>query len=239
MKAGIMRSGFYVLIYILTVSLVGSVPQSAVGAAITGTVTFDGTPPPPKKIQVTKDHEKCGAEQLSEELLVGDGNGVQNVVVSIIEPPTGKAITALPQKVEIDQRGCRFIPHVVIMPAGGKLKMRNSDGISHNMHTFSKVNPAINKAQPGFKKTMTIRSLKKPETIRLQCDYHGWMSAWIVVTDNPYTVLTDATGKFELTDVPAGTYTLKLWHERLGETTQEVTVQEEAATSVQFSMGLQ
>jgi hypothetical protein len=207
------------------------------GATITGTVTFDGTPPPPKAFKVTKDPEKCGTEQALEALVVGEDKGVRYVVVSMVKAPPGK-LEIPAGGVELDQQGCRFTPHVVLLPAGAELVVRNSDGIAHNLHTFSKDNPPLNKAQPGFTKTMSIRTIKKPETIKVQCDMHGWMQAWIVVTDSPYTVITDATGRFQLADVPAGTYTLKFWHETLGETQREVTVRDGETTTVDVAMGL-
>jgi plastocyanin len=222
------------------------------GATIGGTVTYDGTPPSPETLQVTKDPEKCGTEQVSEALVVGEGKGIRYVVVSIVNAPPGKKQEKGEEKegkeekgeregksaeVELDQHGCRFIPRVVVLPAGATLEARNSDGIMHNLHTFSKANPPINKAQPGFKKTMHISTLKAPEIIKVQCDMHSWMRAWIVVTDTPYTVVTDTAGQFQLPEVPAGTYTLKFWHETLGETQRQVTVQDGEVVTVQVALG--
>ena len=238
MKKRGMGLGRRILILVLGGLAVGIAPELAAGATITGKVTFDGAPPSPKQMKVTKDSLKCGTEQVSEALVVGEDNGTQHVVVSIVNAPPGQGDLP-PRKVVLDQRGCRFTPHVVVLPAGAKLVVRNSDGIMHNLHTFSKTNPRINKAQPGFKKTMTIRTLKKPEMIRVQCDMHGWMRGWIVVTDTPYTVVTDAVGHFRLTEVPGGTYTLKFWHERLGETLREVTVQDGETATVDVVMDLQ
>jgi plastocyanin len=219
----------------------------AVSATITGKVTFDGTPPPPKVLQVTKDADKCGPEQTSDDLIVDASKGVQYVVVSIVNAPAGKREKEEKEgkkddkdhdKVALDQQKCRFTPHVLLVPAGAELIVHNSDGIAHNLHTFSKDNPAMNKAQPGFMKTMSVRTLKKPEIIKVQCDMHNWMRAWLVVVDNPYTVVTDAAGRFQLPDLPAGTYTLRFWHETLGEKQQEVTVQDGGMTTVDVVMGL-
>jgi plastocyanin len=210
-------------------------PVFALGATISGTVTFDGTPPAPEKLPVSKDPDKCGTEQVSEALVVGEGKGIQYVVVSLADAPPGQ-VEVPADGVELDQRGCRFTPHVVVVPAGATLVARNSDGIMHNLHTFSKANPAINKAQPGFKKTMPIGSLKAPETIKVQCDMHSWMRGWIVVTDTPYMVVSDDAGRFQMPNVPAGTYTLKFWHETLGETTRQVTVQDGATATVEVAM---
>jgi plastocyanin len=239
---------------VLTLVLVSFIfllaPKMAVSATVAGKVTFDGTPPPPKVLQVTKDIDKCGPEQPSEALVVDADKGVQYVVVSIVNAPSGKREKdddkdqegkkeeKHHEKVVLDQQRCRFTPHVLLVPAGAELIVQNSDGIAHNLHTMSKNNPAINKAQPGFMKTMSIRTLRKPETIKVQCDMHNWMQAWVVVVDNPYTVVTDATGRFTLPDVPAGTYTLKFWHETLGEKQQQVTVQDGETATVDVVMGL-
>ena len=212
-------------------------PVVVVGGTVRGTVTFDGTPPPPKVLQVTKDADKCGPEQTSEALVIGAEKGVQYAVVSVVNAQPGQP-AAPSGKVELDQQKCRFTPRIVLLPAGMELVVRNSDGIAHNLHTFSKTNPAMNKAQPGFMKTMSIRTITKPEIIRVQCDMHNWMRAWIVVVDNPYTAITDAAGRFTLPDLPAGTYTLKFWHETLEEKQQEVTVQDGVTATVDVVMGL-
>ena len=93
----------------------------------------------------------------------------------------------------------------------------------------------MNRAQPKFKKTMT-ETWAKPEMVKLNCDVHGWMSGWLVVEANPYYAVTDEHGAFKLTDVPAGDYELKVWHPKLGETTQKVTVKPGAETTVTFEL---
>lgn len=240
MTRGDTQLGSAVLTLALASLLVLLAPGWAGGATITGQVTFDGTPPPPKVLQVTKDADKCGAEQSAEALVVGDDKGVQYVVVSIVNAPAGTKADKdqRADKVELDQQRCRFTPHVLLLPTGAELVVRNSDGIAHNVHTFSKTNPAMNKAQPGFMKTLSIRTLSKPEIIKVQCDMHNWMQAWIVVSEHPYTVVTDAAGRFQFPAVPGGTYTLRFWHETLGERRQEVTVQDGATATVDVVWGL-
>ena len=80
------------------------------------------------------------------------------------------------------------------------------------------------------------QKFEKPETIRMECDTHSWMKGWLIVTDHPYYAVTDASGAFELADVPAGSYTLKFWHETLGEATQDVTVEAGGDVSVSVEM---
>lgn len=201
---------------------------------ITGKVVLAGAPPQPKKIPVTKNKAKCGTEKLSEDLVVGPDKGVRWAVVSLVGATTGGPA----HKAVLDQKGCQFIPHVVVVPAGTKLTILNSDRILHNIHTYSTENPAINKAQPGFRKKMKVK-FSKPEIVKVACDAHSWMTGWIVVADTP-TAVTDEKGSFTLADVPAGTYTLKVWHELLGEqTNKEVTVKAGEGAKVTLEMVLE
>ncbi len=205
------------------------------GGTISGEVRFSGDPPTPEKIAATKDQEVCGkTEKVNEALLVGANKGVQNVVVSISNIQKGKK---LPEAgATLDQKDCRYAPHVLLSPAGKELKILNSDGILHNIHTYSTKNPSFNKAQPRFRKEMKEK-FDQPETVKLACDAHGWMSGWLIVQDHPYYAITDENGAFKLTDVPPGDYELKFWHETLGETTQKVSVKlkEESKVSVEMA----
>src|SRR6266540_2006751 len=169
------------------------------GGTISGEVKFVGTPPLSEKIAVTKDQEVCGkTEKVNEALLVGPNKGIQNVVVSLSNIQKGKK---LPETgATLDQKDCRYAPHVVVSPAGAELAILNSDGILHNIHTYSTKNPPFNRAQPKFKKEMKEK-FAQPEVVKLTCDAHGWMNGWLVVEDNPYYVLTDANGAFKITDV--------------------------------------
>lgn len=191
------------------------------GGTISGMVLYDGAAPTLKALRVEKDKKVCALhDKFNEELVVGAKGGLKNVVVYIETIETGKVWE---KKYTLDQDGCKFEPHVMVVGAGEKLSILNSDKILHNIHTYSKINPSMNKAQPKFKKKMTVK-FSKAEFIRLRCDVHAWMSGWIVSAANPYYVVTDESGNFSISDVPAGTYTLKYWHEKLGEQSTEVTV---------------
>ena len=205
------------------------------GGTVSGEVKFSGNPPTPEKIATTKDQEVCGkTEKVNESLLVGANKGIQNVVVSISNIQKGKKMPETGGT--LDQKDCRYAPHVVLSPAGAELSIVNSDGILHNIHTYSTKNSPFNKAQPKFKKEMK-ESFAQPETVKLTCDAHGWMAGWLIVQDNPYYAVTDANGAFKITDVPPGDYELKFWHETLGETAQKVSVKakEEAKVSVEMA----
>jgi plastocyanin len=203
------------------------------GGSVSGTVKFKGTAPAPKKLEVSKDKEVCGkSPKVDQSLVVNNGN-LANAVVSITDIKTGKKIDA--KKVTLDQKGCEYQPHVLAFPVGTTVEILNPDGILHNVHSYSKVNSPFNMAQPKFKKTLDVK-IEKPETIEVKCDVHGWMQGWLVATPTPYVAVTDNSGNFKLTDVPAGTYTVELWHEKLGKNTQKVTVKAKEDAKVNFEV---
>src|SRR5262245_24898741 len=204
------------------------------GGSITGVVKYKGTPPPRPPLEVNKDKEVCGVQpKLAQDLVVGADGGLQNAVVAIPDMKKGKPFDTT--KPVLDQKGCEYLPHVVLIPAGAEVDILNSDGILHNIHTYGKKNPPLNRAQPKFKKTLTEK-FAEPEVVKVACDVHGWMHGWFVVEDSPYYAVTDDKGTFKLTDVPPGDYELRIWQEKLGETTQKVTVQPGAETKVTIEL---
>lgn len=204
------------------------------GGTITGTIKFTGTAPARKELQVTKDKEVCGKKQhLSYDLIVGPNKGIENAVVSLLDMKTGKKWTIT--KATLDQNGCVYEPHVVVMPAGGELEILNNDGILHNIHTYSKANSSINKAQPKFKKVLTEK-FAKPETVKVTCDAHSWMLGWLVVSDHPYVAVTNDKGEFTLSDVPPGNYKLEVWQETLGKKVQDVVVKAKQETKLNIEL---
>jgi len=205
------------------------------GGSISGTVKFAGAAPAPKKLDVSKDKEVCGKSGKTDQSLIVSGGNLVNAVVSITDIKTGKKIDTT-KKVKLDQKECEYHPHVLAFPAGTTVEIQNPDGILHNVHSYSKVNPQFNIAQPKFKKTVDVK-IEKPEAISVKCDVHGWMSGWLVATESPYVAVTDNSGSFKLTDVPAGSYTVEVWHETLGKTGQKVTVKGKEDAKVNFEMG--
>jgi plastocyanin len=203
------------------------------GGSVSGTVKFKGTAPAPKKLDVSKDKEVCGkSPKVDQSLVVNNGN-LANAVVTITDIKTGKKIDT--KKVTLDQKGCEYQPHVLAFPVGSTVEILNPDGILHNVHSYSKVNSPFNMAQPKFKKTLDVK-IEKPEAIEVKCDVHGWMQGWLVATPTPYVAVTDNSGNFKLTDVPPGTYTVEVWHEKLGKNTQKVTVKAKEDAKVSFDL---
>ncbi len=194
------------------------------GGVIKGTVIFNGQVPEPITYKPTKDIEVCGPGlHTTDAISIGPNKGVQYAVVSLTDITGGVPLNRK-AKPTLDQKGCRFVPHVVVVPRGGMLEILNSDGILHNVRTTSSKNAPFNKAQPKFMRKMKHKFTAGPEKIQVNCDAHSWMSAWIVVAEHPYYAVTDADGAFTLPNVPSGTYTIEYWHGTFGTGTATVTV---------------
>ncbi len=195
------------------------------GGSIRGSVVYAGQPLARRPLPVTEDVEVCGTtEKYSSELIVNAANrGLQNVVVSIKEISKGKAWVLPEEGASLDQKGCSFSPHVLIVPAGETFNVLNNDGILHNLHMHAHENRSINKAQPKF---LTTLKMKFPlaEFIKVTCDVHSWMEGWIVVADHPYYAVSDENGAFRIGDVPPGSYVLEFWHEKLGVQTLPIEI---------------
>src|SRR5262249_44111718 len=191
------------------------------GGSIAGKIAFDGTPPT-RKVIPTKDVDVCGRPYDETLIQVGPDNGVQNAVVYLVDVAKGKAWPAQAQPAHIDNVKCKFDPNVqVVRP--GKLEVVNSDPVLHNTHGYYGKRTAFNLALPNKDQRIPVE-LPRAGEVRLDCDAHGWMEGWIYVLDNPYYALTGADGKFSITDVPAGSYTLIATQPFTGPQQQNVTV---------------
>ena len=213
------------------------------GGTISGVVKFEGDVPEMKVLEITKDQAVCGAtDKYDESLVVGEGNALKNTIVYLIDISQGKGIDEK-AKPEIDQDGCKFTPHIQIVPVGVRLTMLNSDRIMHNVHIFSSINKPVNKPQAKNRRKMPLAGVKKAEgPVAVKCDIHGWMSAWIAYVPHPYFAVTNEKGEFTLEDVPAGTYKLGYWHEACGTNSAapaDVTVEAGGTVTQDFTLKLQ
>ncbi len=126
-----------------------------------------------------------------------------------------------------------FVPRVIVVPAEGTVEFLNSDRLLHNLHSASRDNPAFNRTQPKGR-TIPI-AFRKPEIIRIDCDLHPWMRAWVVVAEHPFYAVTNDRGEFVLENLPRGNYTLQVWHESLGVVKKDVAVSD-GVTAVTVEM---
>ncbi len=194
------------------------------GGTVSGRIILDGPPPPPKMLMIDEDVAVCGDDRPSEELIVSDSGGIKNAVLSIDDIASGKD-WGLPDEFVYDQEKCRFNPRVLLIRPKMSGVVLNSDPVGHNFHTISSGIYNINKkmkAEASF--TVAKNKIRRSGIVRAKCDIHSWMQGWWVVAKSPYTVLSDEDGNFSITDVPPGTYTLKIWHEKLGEAEQTVVI---------------
>jgi hypothetical protein len=191
-----------------------------------------------KKIKMDAD-AKCAAlhaeTPLSDELVADETGAVQYALVFISKGLEGKSFTAPKEAAVIDQKGCRYEPHVVSMMIGQDLSIRNSDDLLHNIHALPFENKEFNFGQPS-KGMEEKKQFTKKEIVKVKCDVHPWMSAWIGVFEHPYHAVTAAGGKFEIKGVPAGKYTVTVWHEKYKDVTVEVEVKDGAAAAVNVEM---
>lgn len=192
------------------------------GGSISGTVKYDGDVPAAKILKVDKDEQTCGHDnKQSEELIVnGESKGIKNAVVSLVEIAAGKKAEVLTGVV--DQKECLFTPHVIAVSAGASLDMLNSDNVMHNLHSWSIKNAGFNEGVSGGGKL--TKKFELPEVVKITCDVHKWMSSFIIVKANPYFAVTDEAGRFKIDNVPAGSYKLEAWQEKLGKKTVDVIV---------------
>jgi plastocyanin len=172
------------------------------------------------------------ADPTSEALLVGPGNGLQNVFVYVKDGLGARTYATPTTPVRLDQKGCRYVPHVFGVQVGQTVSISNSDGTLHNVHAVPASNREFNFGQPASVPAAP-RVFDKPEVmVPFRCDVHSWMNAYAGVLPHPFFAVTPADGTFEITGLPAGSYTLEAWHEQLGAQTLPVTVAADAPAKV-------
>ena len=201
------------------------------GGSIAGLVRYGKKAPRPGKVKLTGDCAYCRKFDLRREDLLVSGGGLRNVVAVLEGVRRGKALpTAEPVLAE---ERCTFVPHVMSVCAGTRILLHNQDPILNTFHAVSMPSgrTLFNIGTPN-KGQKVRRRIRKPGLVKMLCDVHPWEVAYVAAFDHPYHAVTDAAGRFALADVPAGSYTLRLWHEKLGARQQRVTVKAGAATRV-------
>ncbi len=192
------------------------------GGTVSGTVKLRGPAPAVAPILVTTARAVCGATVPNEQVVLGPGGALANVIVWLDGIASGAP--ARPRPVPLENNRCRFVPHVQTATIGSRLTVTSRDATLHNIHGRFGDRTAFNLALP-MKGMHVQRRLTEAGRLRIQCDAgHTWMSAYLQVFDHPYHTVTGASGQYALRDVPPGTYTLKAWHERFGERSARVTV---------------
>jgi plastocyanin len=217
--------------------------------SVVGQVVFRGEVPPPATIDVLKDHEVCGLSVSADALVVDPKTrGVAHAVVSI----DGVTASAPPaREVTLENRRCRFVPRVLALQVGAELAIVNADPVLHNLRAWLDRRAVLNVVQPT-QGQVTQRTIKRPGAMTLTCDTHTHMTGALLAFEHPFFALSDAAGRFRIDGVPAGAYTVRLWHEgwkiltrdREGRVqyepphvlAREVTVPDEGEVQVRFEL---
>lgn len=188
------------------------------GGTISGTVKWSGAVPRTLDFPITKDAQICDPDSKKtsdlERLIVGPQGGVANTVVYLKNISSGKALELPEQRRHLDQKRCRYIPHILLVPQNSNLSMMSSDATLHTIHMDGAA--TFNLPFP-FPDRPTVRTMATPGIVHLRCNGgHVWMNAEMMVVTHPYYAVTDESGRFEFTGVPPGTYQIVAWHEGWG-----------------------
>ena len=207
------------------------------GGWITGRIAYVGPRAERKEIMPTVDAPVCGLHGMipSDELVVSSAGGLQYAVVRLTNIAAGRPASDIPPTLLV-QKGCMFEPHVFAVAVGTTVKERNTDAVLHNVHTHSARNPSVNFAHPPSVPELPLASFTAPESVRVTCDVHSWMSAWIWVSRHPYIAVTGADGIYRIAGIPPGQYRLEVWHESQGKSSCDVTVTAGKETRIDLSL---
>ena len=188
-------------------------------ATIKGKFVFGGDAPSAGELKADKDVEVCGKEKLlNEELVVGADGGIANVVVFVRDKDVKVHPDAAAAKdpVLMDNKNCRFEPHVAFVQIGQPLTLKNSDSVGHNSNIATIKNPPSNSLiAAGAESNVTFKA-EEAIPAQVTCNIHPWMKGWVLVRPNPYGAVSSADGSFEIKNLPAGDIELQLWHEKAG-----------------------
>ncbi len=221
-----------------TTSEATSPVDMATAATINGKVLFEGTTPRMKKIDMAAEvtcQQMYPEGPRTENVLVNENGTLRNVFVYVKEGLGDMEFPTPKESVLLDQKGCRYYPHVIGIQAGQPLKIRNSDPVAHNIHPKPKNSKSFNISQP-VQGMETTKKFSKPEImVPIACDIHSWMSAYVAVLDHPYHSTTGTEGTFELKSLPPGEYAIEAWHEEYGSQTQTIQVGEGETKEINFT----
>lgn len=206
---------------------------------VSGTIHYAKKAPPRVEIDMAQDPACSLAGDNYSEQIMADAGKLANVYVYVKDGLGNKIYAASTTPVILDQKGCKYVPHVIAVQAGQPVEFTNSDATMHNVHMVPQIagNPQIDISQPP-KGGTTTRSFEHAENmIQVRCANHPWMEAFINVAPNPFFSVSDATGRFEIKGLPPGTYTLEAVHEELGTQTATVTVAAKQNVTQNLSFG--
>jgi hypothetical protein len=211
-------------------------PCLLVAGTVSGKVNYTGTPAKPKPIDMSKE-PSCAKQHATpittETVVAGANNSLANVVVYISAGASDEGQVPA-QAVTFEQKGCQYVPHVLVMHTNQELKVVNSDQTSHNIHPLAKVNREWNKSQPPGTPPLSEK-YEKEEFITVKCNVHPWMRGYFAVLKTSHYDVSKDDGGFKLPDLPPGKYTITAWHEDYGTQTADVTITGKETKDVNFT----
>jgi plastocyanin len=215
---------------------VQAAPVSASG--IRGTIKFEGVVPHQPVIDMSKEPTCAAAHKdkpiNGERVVIGPGGGLANVVVYISQGLSASAAAMVPSEVAtITQKGCQYLPHVLVANVGQHIKVLNSDQTMHNVHPQPMKNTEWNKSQPQAAPPFDVTYASEEVAIPVKCNVHPWMRGYIAVVKGPHAI-TDDSGSYSL-NLPPGNYTITAWQETYGSQTRNVTVAAGKTESANFT----
>jgi plastocyanin len=202
-------------------------------ATISGTVKFDGAAAKPAKIDMSQDPGCKGANEA--ENVVVNGGDLANVFVYVKDGLGNRTFDVPTAPVTLDQQGCRYHPHVLGVMAGQTIEIKNDDPTTHNIHPTPKDNREWNESQPPSSPALEKNFAREEIMLPVKCNQHPWMKMYINVVKSPFYAVTDKDGKYTITGLPPGDYTIAFVQERLGEQDQKVTVAAKESKTVDQS----
>jgi plastocyanin len=204
--------------------------------SIVGRVRFEGQLPKPTHISMSAD-PSCvklhPGSASNEDYVTGSGSTLGNVVVFVSDGLGNRTFDVPTEPVVVEQKGCMYQPHVLALRANQKLRMINSDTTAHNVHPIPANNREWNKAEPAGS-ALEETFAREEIAIPVKCNVHPWMRSYIAVFKHPFFAVTSKDGSFDLSNVPPGEYTVEAWHEKLGTTTQKITVLAGQSQNIDF-----
>lgn len=178
-------------------------------ADLTGRFVYDGDPPAAAKINPTKDVDFCGKFDLkSETLVVGEDKGLANIAIWVrtkkvkVHPDFKESAKA---QIVLDNKDCRFGPHMTAIRTGQTLRLKNSDIVAHNSQGYTSANPEFNFNLPPGSHQDVVFKKKERRAVQIKCSIHPWMVSYLIVQDNPYSTVSAEDGTFRIEKLPAGT----------------------------------
>jgi plastocyanin len=212
-------------------------PAAGGSGSISGKVTFDGTPPAPEKVKTSADPNcaKLHPTGLEKKVVDVSGGGLANAFVWVKSGVSGSH-PAPAEPVLLDQQGCMYHPHIIVVQAGQPIKIRNSDDTLHNIHPRPTINSEFNvgQARKGMESTRTFE--KEEIMIPVGCDVHPWMRSYISVVGHPFFAVTKDDGTYEIKGLPAGDYEVEVRHEKAAPATLKVTVKANESAKADFAV---